>query len=336
MPLQPAQLKRWRKQVNEYKQAVNNTRKTTKVATNKGRPSSLQSIQDEMITWLTNMRANGVTVSVRMASIRAKKLMPSLQRAKKKRYSLFAVVRRFLRSNGFTVRTITHTAQEHPDVAKEKAKAFVVGTRPFFSQQNRHQAYILNMDQTPYNVKDAPSRTLAERGSRSVDGKTPKTSVGRISCFLTVCADGSKLPPLLVYKGKPGGSVEREFSQDDFPQEGIFCCVQENAWTDERVMLLWVKKVLKPYAEKAPEGIVPYLLLDSYKCHTTQPVVRAIEDLGVEWDIIPGGCTGLAQPIDVGIGKPFKNRCRYKWEEHMMFHGSDNGTETPLMAPKQV
>ena len=37
-------------------------------------------------------------------------------------------------------------------------------------------------------------------------------------------------------------------------------------------------------------------------------VTAEIETLGIEVDHIPGGCTGLAQPIDVGIGKPFKNR----------------------------
>ena len=80
--------------------------------------------------------------------------------------------------------------------------------------------------------------------------------------------------------------------------------VQDNAWTDEGVMLLWVEKVLAPYVKDCPPGIVPYLLLDKYKCHYQGTVARAIEELGVEWDIIPGGCTGLVQPINVGIGRP--------------------------------
>lgn len=71
-------------------------------------------------------------------------------------------------------------------------------------------------------------------------------------------------------------------------------------------MLYWVD---------APHGIVPHLLLDKYWCHYQGSVDKAIEDLGVEWDIIQGGCTGLIQPIDVAIGKPFKNQMRYRWEE---------------------
>jgi hypothetical protein len=148
-----------------------------------------------------------------------------------------------------------------------------------------------------------------------VNAKEIKTSFGCVTALLAVCADGQKLPPLIVFKGKPGGSIASE--SKNYPI-GAHFIVQENAWTDERVMLHWVTTVLKPYIEKAPPGIVPYLLLDKYKCHYQGSVANAIEELGVEWDIIPGGCTGLVQPIDVGIGKPWKNRMRYKVEDWMM------------------
>ena len=64
-----------------------------------------------------------------------------------------------------------------------------------------------------------------------------------------------------------------------------------------------------------------YLLLDSYKCHLMSSVVHAIQDLGIEVEHIPGGCTGLVQPLDVGVNKPLKNRIRRKWEEYMLEEG---------------
>ena len=76
----------------------------------------------------------------------------------------------------------------------------------------------------------------------------------------------------------------------------------------QSVMLQWVDRVLKPWSETVPENIMLYLLLDSYKVHLMTSVTQCIETLGIEVDHIPSGCTGLAQPIDVGIGKPFKNR----------------------------
>jgi hypothetical protein len=34
--------------------------------------------------------------------------------------------------------------------------------------------------------------------------------------------------------------------------------------------------------------------------------VNAIGDLGIEVEHIPGGCTSLCQPVDVGVNKPLK------------------------------
>ena len=64
--------------------------------------------------------------------------------------------------------------------------------------------------------------------------------------------------------------------------------VKDNAWMDERVMLMWVEMVLKPYVNTAPDNVVPILFLDLYHCHMMNLVVNAIQDLGVEVEHIPG------------------------------------------------
>ena len=51
---------------------------------------------------------------------------------------------------------------------------------------------------------------------------------------------------------------------------------------DEAVMLAWVDGPLKAYVNTAPEGIVPLLILDSYRCHMMALVVQRIQEMGVE------------------------------------------------------
>jgi DDE superfamily endonuclease. len=87
---------------------------------------------------------------------------------------------------------------------------------------------------------------------------------------------------------------------------------------DERLMLQWIEEILTPWANDAPDGIVPFVLLDSYRCHMTDAVKHAMDDIGVEYVHIPGGCTGLCQPVDVGINKPLKDRMVRKWEQFLM------------------
>lgn len=100
---------------------------------------------------------------------------------------------------------------------------------------------------------------------------------------------------------------------------------------DETVMLDWIDLILEPYVAQAPEGIVPVLFLDSYRAHMMKSVVTRIQALGVEVFHIPGGCTGLCQPVDVGFNKPLKSRIRSEWEEWMnaKWDGLQAHEETP-------
>ena len=47
-------------------------------------------------------------------------------------------------------------------------------------------------------------------------------------------------------------------------------------------------------------------------------LILTIQDLGIEVDHIPGECTDLVQPLDMGVNKPLKNWIRRKWEEYML------------------
>lgn len=144
---------------------------------------------------------------------------------------------------------------------------------------------------------------------------------------MTVTASGAMLKPLVVFKGKPGARIEtREFPT--YPADNAYAC-QETAWMDERVMMMWVRTILKPFVEDCPINIQPLLLLDSYKCHTMASVTAELEALGVQVEIIPGGCTGMCQPIDVGIGKPLKARARHLWEEWMVTECADGRASRP-------
>jgi hypothetical protein len=95
---------------------------------------------------------------------------------------------------------------------------------------------------------------------------------------------------------------------------------------DEYVMLAWVEEVLAPYVATAPDDILPLLILDSYQCHMMASVVYKIQELGVEVKHIPGRCTSLCQPVDVGFNYPFKSRVRKMWIKWMIAKGVQEGT----------
>ena len=60
-------------------------------------------------------------------------------------------------------------------------------------------------------------------------------------------------------------------------------------------------------------------------------VANAIQNLGVQVEFIPGGCTGLVQPIDVGINKPYKANMTKVYTDWLLCQDPDQ----PIRAAKR-
>ena len=308
-----SQLLRWIRDLPKMEQ-INRTAAVASL--NKGHPSSIKAIGAELVRFVFELREQGMPVSTRMVVLKAGQVDATFRR--KKEQTKYGIIRRFLISNRIVVRVKTHESQKHPRETVEEATSFVDRMVPRFAEENKDPHFILNMDQTPIFFSMTPGKTLEKQGSCSVNVRSSSGSTMRVTVAVCITAAGTVLPPLIIFKGKRNGRIVREFPT--YP-EGAFYACQDRAWMDETVMSEWVDKVLKPYAETSPEGIVPSILLDSYRCHLMATIVNAIQDTGTEVEHIPGGCTGLTQPVDVGIGKPLKNRIRRFWEDYMLETG---------------
>jgi len=160
--------------------------------------------------------------------------------------------------------------------------------------------------------------TLSPIGARTVHVRTSTSSTMRATVSVCISASGRMLPPLIIFKGRPNGRIQREFIGYN---QGAFYAVQDHAWMDERVMKIWIERVLTPYITTVPQGIQPLLILDSFRCHQMASIIEILENVGTEVKHIPAGCTGLCQPVDVGITKPLKDRVRHSWEDWMLEQG---------------
>ena len=110
--------------------------------------------------------------------------------------------------------------------------------------------------------------------------------------------DCQKLPPLIMFKGKPGGWIICQFGvpTNGYPQSQHFTEL-ESAWVDCCVMIEWVNFIWAPFCDgnaddDDTEGS------DDFSAHTTLQVVWAIQQTGTEFNIIPAGYTGVLQVLD--------------------------------------
>ncbi len=97
--------------------------------------------------------------------------------------------------------------------------------------------------------------------------------------------------------------------------------MQEKAWIDEQLVHYWIDNILGTDITTSPCGIIPIVILDSYKAHFMHSVVNRIKDLRAKVWYIPGGCTSLCQPVGIGFNKPLKDHICAQWEEWIIHKG---------------
>ena len=318
-------LVRWRKQKARLTHIPNPSVKSTHI----GMASILKQHEEVLLRFIFELREQGIQVSLGMVALKASSLSRLFK--EKTTNAKEKIVSRFVASHGLKHRMGTHESQRDPRETATEALDYMQHIRVKLAQPNRHADYIINMDQTPIPFTLNSKRTLEMVGKKMVHIRKSTNDMKRATLALTVTASGKMIRPMLIFKGTANGRIVKR-DMPGWDNTFLYAC-QLNAWMDERCMLLWVDLCLKPHVATIPTGIIPIMFLDSYQCHMMASVVDAIQELGVEVEHIPGGCTCLCQPVDVGINKPFKKCICDLWQTWMMGDMSQGTTTVTVSAP---
>jgi hypothetical protein len=124
--------------------------------------------------------------------------------------------------------------------------------------------------------------------------------------------DGTKLPPICIFKGK------RMNRGENIPS-GVVVYFQKNGWMDTQLM----DKYIDYFNDNRPNA--PTLLVyDSFRGHLEESIKEKFHKSNVNLAVIPGGLTSICQPLDVAINKPFKDNIRKEW--HLWMANGGAGT----------
>ena len=171
----------------------------------------------------------------------------------------------------------THETQRSPVQLAADALDFMQHIHAKVSQQNQDSKFITNMNQTSILFTCQSKKKMEWKGIKPVNIHTSMNYSKRATLAIPLCADCSKLSPMLIFKGTENGWIAKNEFPKFLPSCKHYC--QENAWIDERAIIKWVENILKPFIEMAPENVVLLLVLDSYQCHMMTSVVKAIQQL---------------------------------------------------------
>ena len=133
----------WNKQFPQLKDAMNNKAKSLC----KGVKLCLFSFSDSLLSFIFELREQGMAVNTSMILIKAAKI--PRQFCGKSEEVQISCVRRFMKAQGLVHRLGTHESQKAPEETQTEAYDFMDVIRPKLQLQCWNKAFILNMDQTP-------------------------------------------------------------------------------------------------------------------------------------------------------------------------------------------
>ena len=192
---------------------------------------------------------------------------------------------------------------------------------------------ICNIDQSLLPFEYLKGRTYAKRGDRTVRIKEGRSGHNKRQCTLQIAVFANSVPRyklLLMFKGKPKGDGRRKTERQKY-HPGVVVIFNEKAWANTSNLLDWVKNQYStasayPLRDNEPR----FLALDSFAPHKNQgkkPKAKeslkeiqnrlaeeklqqelrdAFVKLNVTLSLIPGGCTGYVQVLDVLVNKLIK------------------------------
>ncbi|TFK63785.1 hypothetical protein BDN72DRAFT_775506 [Pluteus cervinus] len=229
----------------------------------------------------------------------------------------------------WSLRKGTQAAQKLPINWEDQCERSAMRKAYVIKEEDIPPQLWVNSDQTKMVYAPGGQLTWGETGAKQIQvlGNDEKRA---ITVFVSVSSDGTLLPMQVIYGGKSARSCPTVEAPHytDLVNEGFL--LQESGtttyWSTLGTMKTFVDKILAPYFEKWKKdlGLSPlqksFWTIDAWSVHRSQEFRAWMrkEHPTIILDYVPGGCTGVAQPCDVGIQRPFKLSIKRSYHEDVV------------------
>lgn len=224
----------------------------------------------------------------------------------------------FLHRHALVQRKATNKPKLTPEAICARGANFVRHFRQLIEDYDITPANIVNFDETAVFAEHSKDMTLDERGTTDVPIKSFGLEKVRVTAVFGARADGTKLKPCLMIRGKVAGVTT---------EQGIPVLVNKNSWMDTESFIRYVD-----YMFPFPEPNKLLLVFDSARSHISKKAKAHLQARKILFAVIPGGLTPYLQPCDYGMFKPLKDTLADiidKWKEHGPHELTSGGNVKP-------
>ena len=253
-------------------------------------------------------------------------------------------VRKFLHgSMSWSLRAATQAAQKRPKDWEDQCERSFFRKAYAIKEYDIHASLYVNSDQTQVVYAPGNRLTYNPTGAKQVAvvGIEEKRA---FTLMVSVAADGTILPFQAIYRGSTKISLPSAASPHykDAMAAGFLLEFSgtKTYWSNHKTMHTFVDNILAPYFahRKIELGLPPeqksLWQIDVWSVHRSEEFRgwMRTNHPNIILDFVPGGCTGVHQPCDVGIQRPLKLSIRRSYHEDIVseFVGQLNDGKTFL------
>jgi DDE superfamily endonuclease len=179
---------------------------------------------------------------------------------------------------------------------------------------------LYNFDEKGFviGLGSASKRIMARQALESgrILGASQDGSREFISLIASICADGTYLPPTLIYKGQSHDIQDTWLEEFSESETAYFGC-SDAGWSNDSLGLQWLERVFDRHTrEKAGRGR-RLLIVDGHSSHVNLKFLDYADRHRIIILILPPHSTHRLQPLDVGLFSPLARAYSYELEMFM-------------------
>ena len=304
LKLTETSLREWRKEIDKEEE-----KKAKKRKQQRDERPKYPEMEKQLYSWFLERRKNKLCVTREDFTKKAKEIVSDSNFVASPGW-----FKRFRRRNHISIRIPTHIIQKLLAKTNALIQTYLTEFSVFRSETEvlrrtpgKKRILVYNFDETGVQLDMAGKRTYELRGSKEVLIQGTSGSKKRLTFLLGILETGYISPPVVIIQSKYPVPVALRLKYKD---EALIYSTP-SGWIDEAILKKWFHKVFMtiPFADNVQKVIVfdrcPVHLKDGFK--------------DLQYFLIPPGCTGYLQPLDVAINKPFKDYIN----KHFKFQAMD-------------
>ncbi|KLO14049.1 DDE-domain-containing protein, partial [Schizopora paradoxa] len=172
------------------------------------------------------------------------------------------------------------------------------------------------MDESGFQLSFQTKKRVVGRKGAKIQHKQGASDRENVTVLVTICADGSRLHPTIIFKG---ANFMTKWSNNNVANASF--CHSTNGWIDTELAVAWFLNDFLPTI-RAKSGNEPvFVFVDSQVTHLSLKLLRTAAENNVQFLAYPTRATHALQGLDVVCFAPMKDLYHEEVKKFTDLHG---------------